>query len=122
MDKWLGTLRRAIVQSQDAGHVALEADPQRLAFEFNALELGTNSSMQLHGSRQGFKYARDAILERLQQYATAKGASPCNQVASASPRSGTRKSYCHKNLQRDLGGKLDADPRLARVNYLLIKR
>lgn len=75
MDEWLGTLRRAIVQSQDAGHVALEADPQRLAFEFNALELGANSSMQLHGSRQGFKYARDAILERLQQYATAKGAS-----------------------------------------------
>lgn len=94
MDEWLAALRRAIVQSQDAGHVARDADPERLAFEFNALELGANSSMQLHGCRHGFTYARDAILDRLRQYATAKGASllPSRHQTSAKRKQITGKA------------------------------
>lgn len=94
MDEWIGALRRAIVEAQNAGHVAREADPDRLAFEFNALELGANSAMQLHGCREGFTYARDAILDRLQRNATAKGASllPSRTETSANRKRITRRA------------------------------
>ena len=60
-----------------------------MAFEFNALELGANWSMQLHGYSQGFTRARVAMLERLRKYATAKGASLLpqgNKLTAASKR------------------------------------
>lgn len=75
MKEWLATLRRAIVDAQGAGHLAAEADPEQISFEFNSLELGANWSMQLHGYSRGFTHARDAILERLRRCATTKGAS-----------------------------------------------
>jgi AcrR family transcriptional regulator len=71
--QWMARLRQAVIEAQQAGHLAREADPDRIAFEFNALELGANWAMQLHGYRQGFAHARDAIRERLHQFATAKG-------------------------------------------------
>lgn len=75
MKEWLGALRRTIAEAKDAGHLGRTADPEQMAFEFNALELGANWSMQLHGYSQGFNRARAAILERLRKCATAKGAS-----------------------------------------------
>jgi AcrR family transcriptional regulator len=74
MKEWMATLRREVVEAQQAGHLSREADPDRIAFEFNALELGANWAMQLHGYSGGFTHARDAIRERLRQFATAKGA------------------------------------------------
>jgi AcrR family transcriptional regulator len=75
MKEWLATLQRAIGEAQEAGHLEREADPEQLAFEFNSLELGANWSMQLHGSREAFTRAREAMLSRLYEYATAKGKS-----------------------------------------------
>jgi AcrR family transcriptional regulator len=73
MKEWLGMLQRVIVEAQDAGHLKKEAHPEQIAFEFNALELGANWSMQLHGYSQGFTRARQAILERLRSCATRQG-------------------------------------------------
>lgn len=88
MREWLGLLRRAIVEAQEAGHLRKEANPDQIAFEFNALELGANWSMQLHGSSEGFAHARDAILERLRGCATRSGYSllPAKRKTSTNKR------------------------------------
>jgi AcrR family transcriptional regulator len=75
MKEWLETLRRAVVEAQAAGQLDREAAPAQLAFEFNALEIGANWAFQLHGDRQAFARAREAILERLRRHATTDGAS-----------------------------------------------
>jgi AcrR family transcriptional regulator len=73
MKEWLATLRRTIIEAQDAGQLAKEIDPTQLAFEFNSLELGANWAFQLHGDMRAFARAREAIRERLGRYATAAG-------------------------------------------------
>ena len=73
MKEWLSTLRDAIVEAQSAGHLNKEIDATQLAFEFNSLELGANWAFQLYGDPSAFKRAREAILERLNRYATAAG-------------------------------------------------
>jgi AcrR family transcriptional regulator len=81
MKEWLATLQRAVVEAQDAGHLLREVDPEQMTFEFNALELGANWSMQLHGHQRAFSHAREAILERLRTSATSAGAAllPANK-------------------------------------------
>ncbi|MBD0369670.1 MAG: TetR/AcrR family transcriptional regulator [Pyrinomonadaceae bacterium] len=74
MKEWLATLRRAVVEAQEAGQLDRKVDPTQLAFEFNALELGANWAFQLYGDRKAFARARDAILERLCRHATKSGA------------------------------------------------
>lgn len=86
MKEWLATLRLVIAEARDAGHLARDADPDQIAFEFNALELGANWSMQLHGYSQGFTRARTAMLERLRKCATAKGALLLPRLAKSSTR------------------------------------
>ena len=73
MKEWLATLRSAIVEAQNAGQLHKEIDATQLAFEFNSLELGANWAFQLYGDLRAFKRAREAIRERLNQYATAAG-------------------------------------------------
>ncbi|HEY0405626.1 MAG TPA: hypothetical protein VGC89_07850, partial [Pyrinomonadaceae bacterium] len=73
MKEWLGTLRRAVVEAQEAGQMDARVDPTQLAFEFNALELGANWAFQLYGDRQAFARAREAILERLRRASTSSG-------------------------------------------------
>lgn len=98
MKEWLATLRRAIVEAQEAGHLARDADAAQIAFEFNSLELGANWSMQLHGYSQGFTHARDAMLERLRRCATVRGAS---LLPRSGKSSGKRKRITAKDsLQR----------------------
>ncbi|MBC7931795.1 MAG: TetR family transcriptional regulator C-terminal domain-containing protein, partial [Rubrivivax sp.] len=75
MKEWLATLRRAVVEAQGEGHLDKDVDPTQLAFEFNAFELGANWAFQLHGDRQAFARAREAILERLRRHATPGGSS-----------------------------------------------
>lgn len=82
MKEWLTTLRNAIVEAQNAGHLNKEIDPTQLAFEFNSLELGANWAFQLYGDLRAFKRAREAIRERLARYATTAGAS----LLSAKPQ------------------------------------
>jgi AcrR family transcriptional regulator len=74
MKEWLATLRRAVIESQEAEQMKGDVDPAQLAFEFNALELGANWAFQLYGDKQSFTRARGAILERLRSYATQSGA------------------------------------------------
>src|SRR5918911_599111 len=73
MKEWLSTLRRAVVEAQEAGQMDHEVDPTQLAFEFNALELGANWAFQLYEDKQSFARARAAILERLRRYSKASG-------------------------------------------------
>jgi AcrR family transcriptional regulator len=73
MKEWLAALRDAIVEAQEAGHLNKEVDATQLAFEFNSLELGANWAFQLYGDPGAFKRAREAILERLNRYATVTG-------------------------------------------------
>jgi len=75
MKEWLATLRRAVADAQTAGELKSEVDPTQMAFEFNALELGANWAFQLHGDKQAFARARDAILDSLHRQATTKGSS-----------------------------------------------
>ena len=74
MKEWLATLRNTVVEAQNAGQLAKDIDPTQLAFEFNSLELGANWQFQLYGDKLAFSRAREAIRERLGQYATAAGA------------------------------------------------
>ncbi|HEX8000561.1 MAG TPA: TetR/AcrR family transcriptional regulator [Pyrinomonadaceae bacterium] len=73
MKEWLSTLRRAVVEAQNAGQLDRVVDPTQLTFEFNSLELGANWAFQLYGDKQAFARARDAILERLRRHATKSG-------------------------------------------------
>ncbi len=75
MREWLGILRRAIVESQDAGQMNDDVDPTQLAFEFNSFELGANWAFQLYGDKQAFARARESILERLRRHSTKSGSS-----------------------------------------------
>lgn len=73
MKEWLTGLRQAVIEAQEAGQLDRRLEPAQLAFEINALEMGANWAYQLHGDRQAFKRAGEAILERLRRYATARG-------------------------------------------------
>lgn len=73
MKEWLGILRKAIVESQEAGQLSKEVDPLQLAFEFNSFELGANWSFQLYGDKHAFERAREAMLERLRRHSTKSG-------------------------------------------------
>jgi AcrR family transcriptional regulator len=75
MKEWLATLRRAVIEAQEAGQLDPHVDATQLAFEFNALELGANWAFQLYGDKQAFARAREAILERLSRHSTKTGAS-----------------------------------------------
>lgn len=84
MKEWLGTLRQAILESQEAGQLSKDVDPVQLAFEFNSFELGANWAFQLYGDKQAFARAREAMLERLNRYATKSGSAllPGNKPSS----------------------------------------
>ena len=73
MREWLATLQRSVKEAQAARQLGPGADPAQLAFELNALEMGANWAFQLHGDRQAFTRARDAMLERLRRDATPDG-------------------------------------------------
>ena len=73
MKEWLVILQGSINEAREAGQLNADADPAQLAFELNALEMGANWAFQLYGDRQAFSRARDAILERLRHYSTARG-------------------------------------------------
>ena len=73
MKEWLATLRRAVVEAQEAGQLNEDVDPTQLAFEFNSFELGANWAFQLYGDRQAFGRAREAMLERLRRHSTRSG-------------------------------------------------
>jgi AcrR family transcriptional regulator len=75
MREWFGMVRRAIVETQEAGQMSKDIDPSQLAFELNSFELGANWAFQLHGDTQAFTRARVAMLERLRRHSIKSGLS-----------------------------------------------
>jgi AcrR family transcriptional regulator len=73
MKEWLATLRSTIVEAQKAGQLVKSVDATQLAFEFNSFELGANWAFQLYGDIGAFTRAREAMRDRLLQYATTTG-------------------------------------------------
>src|SRR5215212_12235685 len=73
MKEWLAVLGRSVSEAQAEGQLDPATDPAQLSFELNALEMGANWAFQLHGDRQAFARAREAMLERLRRLATPDG-------------------------------------------------
>lgn len=69
MSLWVSSLARLVREAKEAGELGKAADPDQLAFEFNALALGANGSFQLNRNHQAFAMARRAIKERLKVFA-----------------------------------------------------
>jgi AcrR family transcriptional regulator len=73
MREWLGFLESAIADAQRLGHAHAEVDAAQLAFELNALELGSNWAKQLLDDADAPARARRAILARIDAIATRAG-------------------------------------------------
>jgi AcrR family transcriptional regulator len=73
MREWLGFLESAITDAQRLGHAHPDVDAAQLAFELNALELGSNWSKQLFDDEKAPARARAAILARIDAIATQAG-------------------------------------------------
>lgn len=72
MQKWLLHLERTVREAQAAGEVVRDVDPRQLAFEIHALAMGANWRSRLFKDRFAFTTARRAILERIDQIASAE--------------------------------------------------
>jgi len=73
MKEWISALERAVKEAQKLGHVADDVDATQIAFELNALSLGSNWSRQLFNDRSAVRRCRAAVLERLSWIATEAG-------------------------------------------------
>lgn len=72
MQRWLGSLEQAARDAQLAGEIKKSADVQQLAFEIQALAMGSNWSSRLFRDADVFRSARRAILQRIEQGTEAK--------------------------------------------------
>jgi AcrR family transcriptional regulator len=88
MREWLGGIERAIAEARDAGHLASDVDPARLAFELNAFGMATNWEYQLFSDAAAFERGRVAMAERVARFVTSKGASA---VPALAPPKGRRR-------------------------------
>ncbi len=69
MDLWMETLARLVREAKESGELGRHADPEQLAFEFNALGMAGNSGFQLRRDPKSLVFARRAIRERLKTFA-----------------------------------------------------
>lgn len=74
MKEWLAKLVRGIMESQAAGHLQPDSEPEQIAFVINSLQMGANWAFQLYGDRLAFDRARLAMLELFHANATPAGA------------------------------------------------
>jgi AcrR family transcriptional regulator len=72
MQKWLGGLEQAARDAQLMGEIKRSADVRELAFEIQALAMGSNWSSRLFHDPNVFRAARKAILRRIEQATEAK--------------------------------------------------
>ncbi|WLT33082.1 TetR/AcrR family transcriptional regulator [Geothrix sp. PMB-07] len=70
MGDWRASLARLVSEAKESGELSRGADPDQLAFEFEALAIGANGAFQLHRDHRSFTMARRAIKERLKTFAT----------------------------------------------------
>jgi len=68
LERWLGVLGREVEQAVADGDLSADVDPRALAFELNALAVGTNQAVQLLGDQvapsRGRALMRRAVLSR----------------------------------------------------------
>jgi len=69
--EWTGGLANVVREGQAQGNIKPDADPEQVAFELNALELGGNWGFQLFGGTNALDRARRAIADRLDALSTA---------------------------------------------------
>lgn len=75
--EWVEGLANVVREGQAAGNIDPAADPDQVAFELNALELGGNSGFQLFGGGPSLDRARAGIRDRLARLAiVAAGKTP----------------------------------------------
>jgi AcrR family transcriptional regulator len=67
MKKWLGNLEQAARDAQLTGEIKRSADVRQLAFEIQALAMGSNWSSRLFHDPDVFRAVRKAILRRIEQ-------------------------------------------------------
>lgn len=72
MQKWLGGLEQAARDAQLTGEIKRSVDVRELAFEIQALAMGSNWSSRLFHDPNVFRAARKAILRRIEQATEAK--------------------------------------------------
>ncbi len=70
MRSWAGTIERAVIAAQAAGHLDATVDPAQLTFELNAFLQAANAAFLLSNDRQDFDRARVGIRDRLTRLAT----------------------------------------------------
>lgn len=59
--RWLRTLENEVRTAIEAGDLPADTDPEQVAFELNALVMGLNNALQLHGDRDAPARARRAV-------------------------------------------------------------
>lgn len=71
--RWTNAIVAQVRKAQKLGQLRPDADPEQLAFEFDAAGLLANSRWQLTGDRRAFDRASTAIRSRLEGASTAAG-------------------------------------------------
>ena len=59
--RWLRVLESEVSAAVEAGDLPAGTDPEQVAFELNAIVMGLNNALQLHGDREALARARRAI-------------------------------------------------------------
>jgi AcrR family transcriptional regulator len=62
---WSKTVTDCVKGAQREGHIDLQADPEQVAFELDALSTAANVRMQIHNDEDGHARAAQAIRDRL---------------------------------------------------------
>lgn len=75
MKEWLDGIEGRIREAQQLKHIDEDLDPEQLAFEINAIEMGSNLAFQLFKDEHAVERGRHGVLERLRSRATKLGLS-----------------------------------------------
>jgi len=69
---WSYSLKRAVMEAQEAGEIDADADPEQLAWELDSLMGGANSGFKSGEGRLALERGRRAIRERLARASTSR--------------------------------------------------
>ncbi|HEY8679442.1 MAG TPA: TetR/AcrR family transcriptional regulator [Candidatus Dormibacteraeota bacterium] len=67
---WVESLARAVREAQAAGEVAVDVEPEQLAWELDWILVGANNRFVVDGGTLVFERARRALRDRLERVAT----------------------------------------------------
>jgi AcrR family transcriptional regulator len=92
MKEWLAAMERGVKEAQEALQLEPSVEPAQLAFELNALQMGTNWAFQLFKDIQALERGRHGVLERLRRYATETGARALPSLQAKRRRTGFKRA------------------------------